>query len=317
VSFDRRLLLPLMLVACQDGVVHGLEVGSEPLLVLHGHVDLASLPRSHGNAPLLGALIWAAVPTVSSICLTFSAPEIRPACPDPYGVYLGDVEQSAPVSSEGDFDLAIAHLPRASVSVGDEVTRVAYGSMVVVEDVDGDGQIDLSDPDFSSPPDRGHRDQVVAATFHHLRAPQQRVIFREGGFREDSTFYPAPGCGAPPLGFSVGTFPPYTDAPAPPGSCSFGDAGQTITVPALATDDADALECRRLQHWQFVGEVSPDDRPPRRATVCLGPDLLADIPEGRCPFLRVDALVGCAEDPFCPHPDFDHRGHAPSWWPCH
>jgi hypothetical protein len=316
VSFDRRLLATLLLAACQGSGVHGLEVGAEPLLVIHGHVDLGTLPRVHKEAPLLGALIWAAVPTVSSICLTFSEPKIRPGCSDPYGVFLGEIEQAAPVSEAGDFELPLVHLPRASVSVGDDVTRVAYGTLVVAEDLDRNGQISFPDSDFAMVPEQSQTDLLLAATFWDLHAPQQRLIFREGGFIADSTFYPAPGCGTPPPGFSLGVFPPYASEPATPGSCSSLDAGQVITVGALPTADAAALECRTAQRREFLHEVRTD-RPPQRDTVCLSPTIMANIPQGRCPRLSVFLLAGCSEDPFCEKPEFDHRANPPGWWPCH
>src|SRR5262245_43433968 len=69
-------LLPLLaaLTGACGGSVHDASVGSAPLLVIHGHVDRASLQRTKPEAPLLGALGWAALPAVSPLCLEFSAP---------------------------------------------------------------------------------------------------------------------------------------------------------------------------------------------------------------------------------------------------
>src|SRR5262245_45859494 len=93
-----------LLAGC-NASIHDLSVASDPLLTIHGHVDRASLLRANPDAPLIGGLIWAAVPAVSPVCLAFDNPVIRPACPDPYGVFYGEIELAAPIDADGNFAL--------------------------------------------------------------------------------------------------------------------------------------------------------------------------------------------------------------------
>src|SRR4051794_7833682 len=78
-----RLALALLLAGCSRGTVHDLSVSSDPLVVLHGHVDTAALQRQHADAPLVAALVWAGVPRINPLCLKYAAAAIQPACPDP------------------------------------------------------------------------------------------------------------------------------------------------------------------------------------------------------------------------------------------
>ena len=315
--------------------VHDLSVASDPLVVVHARVDLGALERKHPEAPLLGALLWAGIPTIDPLCLKFSAPAIAPACPDPYGFFYGAIERAAPVDASGGFDLPLFHLPKASVSVGDEVTRVAYGTLLVVEDVNRDGQLSLPaslgrrDVQTSNPapaPD-AEVDSIVAASFASLRGDQLRVVFREGGFVADSNFYPMPGCAAPPPGFSLMTVPPYTAAPTdattptPPPSvitCPASPLDTPVVVAPLPRLEGTALLCRGLQRGFRTQEPLPDRPPPSDAvTVCLSHEVLVQIPQQvTCPRLVSYVLKGCREDPFCKTPDWDRSLSPPRWWPC-
>jgi hypothetical protein len=297
-------------------------VGSVPLLVVRGHVDVAALERANPGAPLLGALVWTGLPAVNPICLRFDLPELRAACPDPYGVFLGQLARIAPVAADGSFALEIDELPQPLFSVGDAVTRITYGSVLVFEDGNGDGRLSLVVPREGPKAGPGGElgpDVTVAASFHSLQAPQERVVLREGGFVQSSHFYPAPGCPAPPPGFSLLRAPPYADAQPPDGSCQVREIGATVEVPPLAPQAASALACRRLRlgPWQVVRVRAGGPILPEVGTrVCLSPELLAVIFPGACPELVVLALKGCEEDAFCPQPAWDETAAAPAWWPC-
>jgi hypothetical protein len=319
---DIRWLLAVALVAGCGRGVHDLSIASDPLVVLHGHVDRSRVQRVHPEAPLLGALIWAGVPNINPVCVKFPGTEIQRACPDPYGVFYGEVERAAPVDDDGNFELTLFHLPRAAVSVGDEVTRIAYGSLLVVEDVDGDGQPSFFPPpagrrDPTAPGPSGDPDTIVAASFHTLHDTQERVVFREGGFVADSNFYPAPGCDPPPPGFSVETVPRYQDTPALPEQCSIRPVDATVPVPPVAAADALALMCRAIGRDPRVREPRIDNQPPPGATYCLGGDILAVVSGDGCGRLTAFTLKGCDHDPFCLSPEWDHTADPPAWWPCH
>jgi hypothetical protein len=323
-TFERSAVAAALAIACGVGGcgdLHDLSVASSPLLVLHGHVDVATLARMNPDAPLVGALVWSEVPAVSPLCLEFNSPKIQPACPDPYGVFDGTTQVAAPVDANGDFDLALYDLPMVGVSVGDASTRISYGSLVVVEDVNGDGQPSLptapSDERDAPSSSGGIHDSLVAASFHSLHANQARVVFREGGFVAGSYFYPAPGCDPPPPGFSIMSAPPYTGGPADPGTCSFGSTDGRVEVPALSAGDAQALLCRPVQIGTNVRQPDSDGpRGPAGNAVCLSSGILAEVYPGTCPWLRGYALKGCAQDPLCASPEWDITASPPAWWPC-
>jgi hypothetical protein len=315
-----------------SGSVHDRSVGAAPLLVLHGHVDLAALERPHPDAPLLGVLVWAALPVVNPVCLQFDLPELREVCPDPYGVYLRQIQIAAPVSADGSFSLALEALPAASNSVGNEVTRITYGSLVVVEDVNRDGLATLPIGIFGLKlgAQRGAvLDVIVAATFHTLRAPQARIVLREGGFVTDSHFYPAPGCPTPPSGFSILVAPPHPVAGGPAGDCAIRAADTTVEVPPLAVSQGQVLACRGWSPAASFGEIPEQDpsyvihraqaggpRPVMVRPICLNHEIQAIVVPDICPVLVVSALRGCATDPLCPQPEWDDTAMPPPGWPC-
>jgi hypothetical protein len=305
----------LAAAACGQGV-HDLTVASDPLIVLHGHVDVPSLDRKHPDAALLGALIWAEVPGVNPVCVEFAADDrIKSACPDPAGVFTGEIEVSVPVGADGNFDLPLFHLPMVSVSVGDAATRIAYGSLVVIEDANGDGQPSLVPPpggdEFDAPSSEPtDPDRIVAATFYSLDADQQRVVFREGAFVPGSYFYPGvpPGC-EPPSGFSIMTAPPQADPP----TCNFDQMNPRLELTPLTQAEGLAFMCRAVQKDSTVRQP---DRAPRGSpdNACLGPNVIAAVYPGICPWLRSYALAGCQQDPMCISPEWDFRASVPDWW---
>jgi hypothetical protein len=325
-ELGRGVALALLLAGCSRGAVHDLSVSSDPLLVLHGHVDIAHLQRQHPDVPLVAALVWAGVPRINPLCLKYDAAAIQPACPDPYGFFYGDdIGFGAPVAADGSFALPQSALPKVSVSVGDEVTRIAYGTLLVVEDVNRDGQPTLlaapgRRDGIVAPVDAGpplpEPDAIVAATFYSLHAEQQRVVFREGGFVEGSNFYPAPGCGTPPPGFSILHAPAYTGVPAAPGACSYSAAAATVEVPPLPPEAGAAFVCRVIPRgFRYTEPVSNEPPAPGAATVCLAHEVLAVVSSGICPRLGAYLLKGCDDDPFCTTP-WDRTNPPPGWWPC-
>jgi hypothetical protein len=320
---SRGALTLAALVAGCGGGVHDLSVASYPLLVIHGHVDLSTLRRQHPSAPLIGALIWAAIPRVSRLCLESQNADFLVACPDPYGLFAGELEKAAPVDADGNFDLQLFHLPKASVSVGDEVTRIAYGSLLVAEDIDGNGQLSFPPrPDWrgdmpSTDTVALQPDVVVAASFSTLRADQVRVVFREGGFVADSNFYPSPGCPTPPTGFSLLAVPAYSGEAAAPGTCVSSDIGTLVEVPALSPAAALALTCRPSQQDAGVVELHDDHAPRADAKpVCLSHEIVAEMNVGVCTSAALFALKGCRDGALCETPEWDLTASPPEWWPC-
>jgi hypothetical protein len=329
-----------MAVAGCGQAVHDLSVPTTPLVTVHGHVDTTALARPHPAAPLLGALIWAAVPGVNPVCVETASQQLVPsdpnqvravasACPDAQGVFPGQPQVWVPIGPDGNFDLVLYTLPAISVSVGDGVTRVAYGSLIVFEDVNGDGQPTLP----RLPTGEGRRravvgpqpsdpDRIVAASFYALEAPQQRIVFREGDFVTPSFFYPAPGPGVgcePPPGFSIETAPPYADPPV--SDCAFSKTDDTrLELVPLSDAEGLAFLCRGLQTDATVNQPIGDEPPPQggATNVCYGHGVLAVVYHlSVCTVLRSYALAGCQQDPLCATPEWNINPSLLNWqWPC-
>ena len=326
---------------CGDGV-HNLDVASRPLVVVHGHVDLSALStRSTPTAPLLGTLVWAAVPSLSPICLEFDDTKLKSACPDPYGVFqsigTGGIETPVTIDGDGNFDISLFHLPVVRVSVGDGVTRIAYAALMVFEDLNSNGLFDFVGtvgggpdrvPEGSSSP-VGTPDTILASTFSSLRSPQQRIVFREGGFDRASNFYPItppvsadgnspvktfPDACVPPDGFSVLSTPGYAASAA----CVISSVEGRLELPMLSRPDASALMCRPAQRDALIRQPEEDQQ--ETATLCLRPagkpdrEILVTVFGGTCPHLRSYALKGCSADALCDTPEWDLTSSPPTWW---
>jgi hypothetical protein len=310
--------------------VHDLGATSGPLETLHGHVDVSAWPKPP-TAPLLGVLVWAAVPAVNPVCLLHpDDARIAAACPDPFGVFLGATETWAAVDADGNFDLPLAHLPDAGNTVGDSSVRLAYGTLLVMEDLDGDRAPTLVPPpngeDGNLTFSTVHPDRVGAASFYHLRAPQKRVVYREGSGALGSYFYSAPGCDPPRDGFWIMTAAPYVDANTSAGPCTYASTDERVEVPALGAagdpiTDPTALLCRSFQNDGTVRRAvgSPNAPSSGYQSACFGGNLLAAVythTRGICSLIRSYALEGCALNPDCPNPDWNDTTSPPSWWPC-
>jgi hypothetical protein len=144
-------------------------------------------------------------------------------------------------------------LPAADLMVGDITARIAYASVVVYDDRNGNGVLDLRHPTRQR---RGGGDQmndaggapdaVYGASLISMTRPDRRVAFLEGDFSalRRVAFYPRLGCADPPKGFSIlsaggfsaaaalasglaGTIPPEDD----PSACATATLDDTIVVP--------------------------------------------------------------------------------------
>jgi hypothetical protein len=329
------LVLALALVGAGCGRVHDLGVPSVPIVTFHGHVDLASL-EPPPQAPLIGALVWAAVAAVNPVCLPAPPTGLEGECADPYGVFDGEVGSGVPIDASGDFDVTLLSLPKASLAVGDSVTRISYGSLIVVEDLDGDGQpsfpmpvVGGQGPDLGAPTAATSSDRIVGATFWSLNAPQQRIVFREGDFVSPSNFYPAcawtgadpPNVNVPPPGFSILGVPPRTDPLPPPEACSVASPDVRVTVAPISAAEGLGMICRPVQLADASFRRLPSGSPIHQGEQiwCSGDNsVMARLftGDGRvCASLRSYTLH-CALDPGCATPGSDFVEPAPSWWPC-
>jgi hypothetical protein len=266
-------LAPLLLAACGD--LQGFGGPAPPLasfnVVVHG--DLASLrpPGITSERSLRVALVWGAQWLTEPFCvLPAESPEaaavIDAGCRDTFGFVPAAVSVSVPIAVDVPATLTLFQLPAADVMVGDVTSRIAYGSLVVFDDRDDSGTLELSRPhrapsggreeDFQTGgPDSG--DIIYGASFVTMTAPDQRIAYREGMFDALSAFYPRAGCEPEPRrGFSVLAAGGFSEAaglasalsgqlpPEDPSTCTeSAPADATISIDARAPADVGEVGC--------------------------------------------------------------------------
>jgi hypothetical protein len=185
--------------------------------------------------------------------------------------------------------------------VGDITARVAYGSLVVFDDVDDSGTLELARPlrppsgvPREGPPEPNgfSTDIIRGASFVTMTAPDQRVAYREGAFIAASAFYPRAGCEPPPPpGFSVlaaggfsaaaglasalaGTLPPED-----PSKCTAAaPADATIEIALLAPADLQEVGCEERTDDSSVRYREPPAQEPDLADLASRMFACAHLP---------------------------------------
>ena len=218
------------------GKLVGLNTPVTPLAQVQVQVagDIASVPGADAGeqAPQLRvALVWGTqwlpepfcvVPPTSVDAVRVESDWKPPSadavvaagCPDSFR-FVPDRAGADIAVQPGVQTITLINLPAADVMVGDVTARVAYASLIVYDDRNGNGTLDFhhpplhrrhSQPDVvedAGPP--ATRDIVYGASFISMTLPDQRVAYLEGTFDKTAAFYPRFGCDSyPPLpGFSI------------------------------------------------------------------------------------------------------------------
>jgi hypothetical protein len=305
------------------------------------------------------ALLWGTQWLTEPFCILppesdAAAAVIAAGCRDPFGFVPARVAMSVPIALGAPAALSLFDLPSADVLVGDVTARVAYGSLVVYDDRDGSGTLELARPHRTPFGGRGEGefediadslDVIHGASFLSMTAPDQRVAYREGAFNAAGAFYPRSGCEGPPPGFSVlgaggfslaaglasavtGQLPPED-----PATCSQASPGDAVIDVALdVAADAGEVSCvQRTDDSSARYREPPTDGLDLRGrvTACAHlpsfdagdqSDLIQLVVAGRsgdrCKGLTHYTLRGCRENVACPVPDWDYTATPPAWWPC-
>lgn len=276
--------------------------------------DFASLrPAGDTSDPSLQvALVWGAQWSTDPLCVL--PPEsdavtrvIAAGCRDPFSFVPAAVATSAPIAASGNTSLTISQLPPAGLLIGDMTARIAYGSLVIYDDRDHSGTLELSQPHpaptgpgiVSSRPMPDPTDVIYGATFVTMTEPDQRVAYREGGFDATGTFYPRAGCPAPPVGFSIVGAGGFTSTAAlqgtltgtlpqeVPATCSEGSAGATV-VDVAARAALDEVGCAEPDYSGRSRYREPPEQQPDftgRVTAC------AHLPEADLSGASTDGAV--------------------------
>ena len=356
-------LAPLLAAAC--GELQGFSGEAPPLatfnVVFQG--DLAPLRPSGvtDERALRVALVWGAQWLTEPFCIfPAESPEaaaaIEAGCRDPFSFVPTQVSFGAPIAIDVPVSLSLPQLPAADLMVGDVTARVAYGSLVVFDDRNDTGTLDLARP-VRAPSGGGRgggfqpgpgdsRDIIYGASFVTMTEPDQRVAYREGGFDAASAFYPRAGCDPPTPGFSVLAAGGFTAEAALAALLGGGLPQQDPSTCAVSapTDTTIAIAARPPAEVQEVGcdERTDDSSVRYREPPASAPDLqsrvwaCAHLPmfggarapsdliqlvvsgraTERCKGLTHYTLRGCFEDVACEIPDWDFTANPPAWWPC-
>lgn len=304
------------------------ELGAEPdaLVTIRARLTAPIPTPASGFTSLRAGLMWAGVPVFVPYCFEYGTNPLKPlqvpsdvaelGCRDPFLVAPGLVGPSVAIDPEStSFEIPIVQLPSAEVLIGTREQRIAYASVVVFDDRDGDGELDLSRGCGQFGDSGRGRETIYAASFSDLNERQTRISYVEGAFDQDSYFYPHPQCRSlPPEGFSIWEVDEIFAADS---RCEVHPIDEELELePSLSR------ELRHLSCVQRSRESFP--RPPRMREPdedeiweCTKDGALAIAnPECPCPEVRLFTLVGCYDELDCEKPDWDRRDTPPEWWPC-
>jgi hypothetical protein len=333
-TLAQRIAITAVVAGCSD--LHGLEsMQLTPLATLHvrvtGDID-AVRPQNDRPPRLRVALIWGQPWLPDASCLPPFETEQHAAvaahgCDDPLGFRRAGFEfgEDAAIAPDGTATLDLFALPTALF--GDTSSQIAYGSLVVYDDVNDDSSLEP------------FGDVQYGASFSSMTRPDTRVSFRHGGFDDHAAYYPRRGCTPPMEGFSLLSAGGFTleqaiEAQArgelplqDPASCREDQVDREVAVELRPSDELSGVGC-----FAFAFQFSPPPpfplpEEPEHAMACTSiPDfgtgrgrgrsqlLTSDDVRSGCKFLNHYLLRGCYGDPLCDVPDWNVP--APSWWPC-
>jgi hypothetical protein len=269
--------------------------------------DLGPLrpPGDTSERSLQVALVWGAQWLTEAFCILppesdAAAAVIVAGCRDPFGFVPARVDTSAPIAVGGSASLPLLVLPTADLLVGDVTSRIGYASLVVYDDRDSSGTLELSQPHRTAFGSEGRRggdgppmdyvpdsaDVIYGASFLTMTAPDQRVAYLEGAF-VPSGFYPRSGCPSeddPDDGFSVVGAGGFTAAaalaataagqlpPEAPASCSHAKPKDAVvSIDARSPTDLAEVGCDERTTDSSARYHEPPDAAPDlsgRVTAC-------------------------------------------------
>ena len=222
-----------------------------------GDVDAGGVDAGAGSPQLRAALVWGLQWLPEPFCvLPPESPEaaavIAAGCRESFGFVPNRAAADIPITPGVPATFDLYTLPAADVMVGDITARIAYASVIVYDDRNGNGVLDFRHPQRqrrggdSIGDAGGAPDAVYGASFISMTQPDRRVAFLEGDFSalRSVAFYPRLGCADPPKSFSIlsaggfsaaaaltsglaGTIPPEAD----PSACATATLDDAILIP--------------------------------------------------------------------------------------
>ena len=359
-AVTRALVALMLLGGCGDLAGFGGEVPALATVQVRvtGDFEAVRVPDAT-DEDLRVALVWGAQWLPEPLCfLPPESPEVEAVvaagCRNPFAFTPDRVTVGVPITPDVPAALPLFALPSAEVMVGDVTARVAYASLVVYDDRDRSGTLELGrtprlpaggfDDEMEVVPRT--RDLIYGASFVAMTEPDTRLAFREGGFIE-TAFYPRHGCGVPPPAFSILSASGFSIEAAiaataagmlpsqDPARCAEADPDDAIVViplrpPAEVTEAA----CEQRRRDSSVRYRQPPVEAPdleERVFACasipsFGGDtstdgiiqlVVASRSDDYCRGLTHYTLIGCDEGGLvCDAPEWDFRAAPPAWWPC-
>lgn len=313
------------------------------------------------NESLHVAVVWGAQWLPEPLCVL--PPEsaevaalVAAGCRDPLSFVPDRASATVPARPNEPGSVSLFALPSSDVMVGTVTGRIAYASLVVFDDRDGTGALELSRSRNVPGGDEGHvepgdedpppgADLVYGASFVTMTEPDVRIVLREGTYNERAAFYPRFGCGEPAPGFSIAAAGGFTTQAAisatlagsvpaqDPATCREEDPEEVVVPISLRSPaQVSELRCVGRRGDSSVRYRQPPVEPPaltNRVTACakvprFGSDEAEDIvqlvvssrSDEPCKGLTHYLLRGCEEDAACVLPEWDITATPPAWWTC-
>ena len=291
-----KQLALVLLAGCGDLAGFSGEVPPLATITVQSTGDFEAVRAPNAPDPNLHvALVWGEQWLPEATCfLPPESPElaavVAAGCRNPLSFTPTRVTADAPLVPNEPVSLTLFALPSADLMVGDVTARIAYASLVIYDDRDGDGILRLArsrrlptgGPDMG-PPDPEplpSSSLIYGASFVAMTEPDTRLAFREGAFLETG-FYPRKGCGTPLPAFSI----------LSAGGFSLADAVAATVAGTLPSEDP-----------ATCAESAPED-----TTVKIPLRAPADVREVRCEQRREDSSVRYRRPPTDP---LDLTSHA-------
>jgi hypothetical protein len=361
-TVTRSLLLALAAAACGDVQNFGGDVPPLATLTVHVTGDLESVRSADtaGDPELRVAIVWGAQwlsePTCTTAPTTVEEGQFLLAgCRHPLFFTPERVGESIAIAPNVPLEFPLQNLPGGDVMIGSLSARIAYASLVVFDDRNGDGLLALRKTQrppygdsFGPPEDEVDSEQplddiIYGSSFAAMTEPDTRLAFREGAYNAVSAFYPRSGCGEPPPRFGVlraGGFSVVeaynasqeSRLPAQdPATCAEGmPADMPIEIPLRPPTEVREAVCAQRSSSGSISYHQPPDGPidfTDRSYLCRAiPNTDPPVTElvvtqrtsDPCRGLTHYVLRGCDDEERvdCSVPNWDFTVNRPEWWPC-
>ncbi len=301
-------------------------------------------------------LLWLDAPSADPLCLQafqatlgVGAPldasqtaVVKAGCEDvfavaPFARTTGQPGPSVAVTPGEVKTITLLDLPSGNVLIGKPPDRVGYAALVLFDDRDQSGELELpqvglytsltntnGDGKGGGPGGGGGgpgmmggdkprvADYIYGATFVSMAKPNTRLVYREGAWGVNLLlFYPFLGCAAPQVGMS------WLDASGPPNKsvCQFETLpNRIVDLSAGPTETVRSVACRqRAEHYR----EPPDSWKPLTPWACISKnEMVVAADPGACKGLTHLLIKGCSTSATCKKPEWGDNAVPPTWWPC-